>query len=141
MADDLIAIARATEVTSPEVPVTTTDEPAWTPVVVDGGKADASEEMPSAADSTTVGEASGAQSVDVLDDDSEELSREPVRELVSEPVDLFDTSDIDAVDEPVDVDVQVADVVVETKAKTKRGRARIPSWDEILLGTQTHDPS
>jgi len=139
MADDLIAVARAAEVTTPDGAMTTTDEPAWTPVVVDGGKTGARDEMPSAAESTTVDRA--AQSVDVLDENSEELSSEPVRELVSEPVDLFDNSDFDAVDEPVDVDTQVADVVVETKAKTKRGRARIPSWDEILLGTQTNDPS
>ncbi|NBO45731.1 MAG: hypothetical protein EBU85_01710, partial [Actinobacteria bacterium] len=57
-----------------------------------------------------------------------ELTREPVEETVQAEFDL------EGVDTPAD---DVAPVAAPTQSRPRRsGRARIPSWDEILLGTQ-----
>ena len=135
-ADDIDAVARAAEVTTDSRPSTGTSaastasapasagadssqaEPAWTPVVVDGGKTVAQPEQVPAPSAV---EASDDEQLDMWDSGSDTFDG------VDEPVDA-------PVDEPV-----VADDTPSKKPATKRkaGRASIPSWDEILLGTQS----
>lgn len=139
-ADDLTAIARAAEVTgvapTPEPAVTagapTVAEPTWTPVVVDGGKVPEAVEVPEPAQPAAV------SGTGIADD---------------EQLDIWDTGtdDVDGVDEPADLQTTPAPDEANTPTgpsapaaakaapKRKSGRASIPSWDEILLGTQTPD--
>lgn len=120
--DDLTAVARATASTppAPAAPIDDVGEPAWTPVVVDGGKTEAA-----------------APAVDVQPEPVEPEPVQPaVREFTSEPVEetVQAEFDLDGVDTPTE---DVAPVAEPTPARPRRGgRARIPSWDEILLGTQ-----
>lgn len=113
--DDLTAVARATAA-APPTPATPADdaEPAWTPVVVDGGKAEAV--APDEVDELPVAEQPQVR----------EFTREPVEDSVQTEFDL------DGVDVGEDSPTPAP---APARAK-KSGRARIPSWDEILLGTQ-----
>lgn len=133
-ADDLTAVAQAAEVTRTpsrqsessdsvqshrDAEQLSADEPVWTPVVVDGGKT-----------TRAVTESDGTEVVPASDTaDDEQL-------------DIWDagSEQFDGVDEPAEAPT-VAQVeptgTKKTSAKRKAGRASIPSWDEILLGTQS----
>ena len=120
--DDLTAIARATAATppAPATPMDDGNEPAWTPVVVDGGKTD--ESAPQVQVQPEPAQPEPAQPA------VREFTREPVEETVQAEFDL------EGVDTPAD---DVSPVAAPTQSRPRRsGRARIPSWDEILLGTQ-----
>jgi hypothetical protein len=60
---------------------------------------------------------------------AEQLQGEPVLEVVSDPV-----QEADAEPEP-----SPSPVPTDQTAAPKRGRASIPSWDEIVFGTKTDD--
>jgi hypothetical protein len=134
--DDLTAVVRAT---SDSHSIDSSDQPAWTPVVVDGG------------------EATNTQPVDImipeqhsdLDDVAEDVETiEPAYDVVQEvefvatgaaEPDLFDDDqrthdDADGIDEPAGPQTPAP-----AKSRGRRGRSSVPSWDEILLGTQGSD--
>ncbi|MBU6213833.1 MAG: DUF3071 domain-containing protein [Actinomycetales bacterium] len=127
--DDLTALARATEVTAAAAKVAeATPEPTWTPVVVEGGKSepDISETLVAAAEPD-----------DVVAPAARELTSEPVEDVTAV---AFEFEGVDEVPAPVTA-VDSAEATPAKKAK-KAARSRIPSWDEILLGTQGNaDPS
>jgi urease gamma subunit len=71
---------------------------------------------------------------------------EGLRVVELDPDDMFDNSVDDTVSEPVlEVvpepipDPAPAPVAADSPANPKRGRASIPSWDEIVFGTKTED--
>ena len=131
VADDLTAVVRATSTDDSDGA-----EPAWTPVIVDGE-----------AGSEDVGAGAPEVSTQPVDDeDDEEIpvptasSRTPV---AADEVDLFDedqriNDEFDGIDEPAAVELDPTPAPA-AKTKAKRGRASVPSWDEILLGTHGPD--
>ena len=139
-ADDLTALARATDVTASASPAAQppapAPEPAWTPVVVEGGKTEAE-----AAAAPALSEPHESPA----DDASAGADAPAARELTSEPVEDATAAafDFDGVDEvPAPVTAADSPEAAPAKKAKKAARSRIPSWDEILLGTQgSADPS
>ena len=120
--DELTAVVRATKDDEDEPA-----EAAWTPIIVDGAAGeDASDEpepeLPVEMSPRRHGASAAAVEEDLFDEDQR--------------VD----DEFDGIDEPAEpVSEPEATPTPAAKAKTKRGRASVPSWDEILLGTQGPD--